>query len=58
MFPGKSVGKTKGNKIKWEAPADAAGSKAIFQVVAKKKDGSKTPSLMTEDALNVVENHR
>lgn len=54
----RSVGKTKGNKIKWEAPADAAGSKAIFQVVAKKKDGSKTPSLMTEDALNVVENHR
>lgn len=50
-----TVGKTKGNKIKWEAPADAAGSAAIFQVVAKKKDGSKTHSLMTEEAVNVVE---
>lgn len=54
----RTIGKTKGNKIKWEAPADAAGSAAIFQVVAKKKDGSKTQSLMTEEALKVVEDQQ
>ena len=51
----RTIGKTKETSIKWKAPADALGSAAIFQVIAKKKDGSKVPSLMTEESVTLIE---